>query len=85
MVVVMFVNRACEVGNRKIVKLLLDNGADGRCHPVTKYSPLYIACYQGHREVVEMLLIKFPELVQVFYSLVVVTIVVKIGNFSNIL
>lgn len=85
MVVMMFVNSACEVGNRKIVKILLDNGADGRCHPVTKYSPLYIACYQGHREVVEMLLIKFPELVQVFYSLVVVTIVVKIGNFSNIL
>lgn len=65
------VNSACEVGNRKIVKILLDNGADGRCHPVTKYSPLYIACYQGHREVVEMLLIKFPELVQVFYSLAV--------------
>lgn len=66
------VNSACEVGNRKIVKILLDNGADGRCHPVTKYSPLYIACYQGHREVVEMLLIKFPELVQVFYSLAAV-------------
>ncbi|XP_019766471.2 leucine-rich repeat serine/threonine-protein kinase 1 isoform X4 [Dendroctonus ponderosae] len=55
---------ACEVGNRQIVKLLLDFGADGRCHSVTKYSPLYIASYQGQREVVEMLLIKFPELVQ---------------------
>ncbi|XP_050296551.1 leucine-rich repeat serine/threonine-protein kinase 1 isoform X5 [Anthonomus grandis grandis] len=55
---------ACETGNRQIVKILLDHGADGRCHSVTKYSPLYISCYQGHREVVEMLLIKFPELVQ---------------------
>ncbi|XP_066246944.1 leucine-rich repeat serine/threonine-protein kinase 1 isoform X1 [Euwallacea similis] len=55
---------ACETGNREIVKILLDHGADGRCHPVTKYSPLYIACYQGHQAVVEILLIKFPELVQ---------------------
>lgn len=56
---------ACEAGNRQIAKILLDFGADGRCHSVTKYSPLYIASYQGQREVVEMLLIKFPELVQV--------------------
>lgn len=47
------------------MKILLDHGADGRCHSVTKYSPLYIACYHGHRDVVEMLLLKFPELVQV--------------------
>ncbi|XP_076250430.1 leucine-rich repeat kinase isoform X2 [Rhynchophorus ferrugineus] len=55
---------ACEAGNREIVKVLLDFGADGRCHSVTKYSPLYIACYQGHKEIVEMLLNKFPELIQ---------------------
>ncbi|CAH0558750.1 unnamed protein product [Brassicogethes aeneus] len=55
---------ACQVGNKDIVKLLLDYGADGRCHSVTKYSPLYIACYHGHQEIVELLLMKFPELVQ---------------------
>ncbi|XP_030762504.1 leucine-rich repeat serine/threonine-protein kinase 1 isoform X2 [Sitophilus oryzae] len=55
---------ACEAGNSQIVKTLLEYGADGRCHSVTKYSPLYIACYQGHRDIVEMLLLKFPELVQ---------------------
>ncbi|XP_018323262.1 leucine-rich repeat serine/threonine-protein kinase 1 isoform X2 [Agrilus planipennis] len=55
---------ACQTGNKNIVKLLLDNGADGKSHPVTKYSPLYIACYHGHKEIVEMLLLKFPELVQ---------------------
>ncbi|XP_049820088.1 leucine-rich repeat serine/threonine-protein kinase 1 isoform X2 [Aethina tumida] len=55
---------ACQVGNRKIVKTLLDFGADGRLHSVTRYSPLYIACYHGHRDIVELLLLKFPELVQ---------------------
>ncbi|XP_060525729.1 leucine-rich repeat serine/threonine-protein kinase 1 isoform X2 [Cylas formicarius] len=55
---------ACQIGNKEIVKILLDNGADGRYHPVTKYSPLYIACYHGHLKIVELLLLKFPELVQ---------------------
>ncbi|KAF4523571.1 hypothetical protein B566_EDAN014882, partial [Ephemera danica] len=55
---------ACEVGQKEIVKILLENEADGRIHPVTKYSPLYIACYYGRKDVVEMLLRKFPELVQ---------------------
>jgi len=44
------------------VLFLLDRGADGRIHPVTKYSPLYIAAYNGRKEVVEVLLKKFPEL-----------------------
>ncbi|KAG5883328.1 hypothetical protein JTB14_032528 [Gonioctena quinquepunctata] len=55
---------ACQVGKREIVKILLEHGADGRCHPVTKYSPLYIACYNGHRDIVELILLRFPELVQ---------------------
>lgn len=44
---------------------MCENGADGRVHPVTKYSPLYIACYYGHREVVTYLLEKFPTLIGV--------------------
>ncbi|KRT85722.1 Ankyrin repeat-containing protein [Oryctes borbonicus] len=55
---------ACQTGNKEIVKILLEHGADGRFHPVTKYSPLHIACYHGHRDIVEMLLLRFPELVQ---------------------
>lgn len=61
--------RACQIGNKEIVKILLDHGADARYHPITKYSPLYIACYHGHQEIVEILLLRFPELVQVFSSL----------------
>ncbi|CAH1285512.1 unnamed protein product [Diabrotica balteata] len=56
---------ACQIGNKEIVKILLDQGADGRCHSVTKYSPLYIACYSGHRDIVELLLLRFPELVHI--------------------
>ena len=48
--------RASEVGHKEIVNLLLANGADARVHPVTKYSPLYIACYNGHKEIAELLL-----------------------------
>ncbi|KAG8224988.1 hypothetical protein J437_LFUL005999, partial [Ladona fulva] len=55
---------ACESGLKETVKVLLANEADGRIHPVTKYSPLYIACYYGKRDIVELLLKKFPELVQ---------------------
>lgn len=56
---------ACQIGNKDIVKVLLEHHADGRYHSFTKYSPLYIACYHGHREIVELLLLRFPELVQV--------------------
>jgi len=38
------------------VDILLENGSDGRIHPVTKYSPLYIAAYHGHRAIVGKLL-----------------------------
>lgn len=47
---------ACEVGQKEIVKILLEHEADGRIHPVTKYSPLYISCYYGRKEIVELLL-----------------------------
>ncbi|XP_067128785.1 leucine-rich repeat serine/threonine-protein kinase 1 [Centruroides vittatus] len=57
--------KACEEGQKDMVKFLLDKGADGRIHPVTKYSPLYIACYYGRKDIVEIILKKFPELVRV--------------------
>jgi ankyrin repeat protein len=41
---------------KEIVKVLLEHNADGRIHPVTKYSPLYIACYNGKKDIVELLL-----------------------------
>lgn len=46
-----------------VVLYLIDHGADGRIHPVTKYSPLYIAAYNGKKDIVEILLKRFPELV----------------------
>lgn len=55
---------ACQTGRREMVRALLEAGADGRCHTVTRYSPLYIACYHGHQAVAELLLQKFPELAQ---------------------
>lgn len=45
--------------------LLLEHGADGRVHPVTKYSPLYVACYNGHLGIARTLMTHFPELVRV--------------------
>ena len=48
--------RACEIGHKDVVQALLDYGADGRAHPATKYSPLYIACFNGRKDIVEMLL-----------------------------
>ncbi|XP_070508188.1 leucine-rich repeat serine/threonine-protein kinase 1 isoform X2 [Chironomus tepperi] len=55
---------AASLGNEKILEFLLAAGADGRAHSVTSYSPLYIACYNGHLNVAKILLRKFPELVQ---------------------
>ena len=48
--------RACEMGNKDVVKLLIENNADGRIHPVTRYSPLYISCFKGWVDVVDILL-----------------------------
>ena len=57
--------KACQDGHKQIVDLLISKGADGRIHPVTKYSPLYIASYLGRKEIVEILLTHFPNLVNV--------------------
>ena len=43
--------QASEYGHRDVVAYLIESGADGRMHPVTKYSPLYIAAYNGKKEV----------------------------------
>ncbi|XP_046483953.1 leucine-rich repeat serine/threonine-protein kinase 1 [Neodiprion pinetum] len=55
---------SCEMGHKDIARLLLDHGADCRIHPVTKYCPLYIACYKGKLEIVELLLKHFPKQIQ---------------------
>lgn len=56
--------KACEDGHTDIVNLLLKFGADGRIHPVTHYSPLYIACYYGRKDIAKIMLEHFPELVR---------------------
>jgi len=58
-------NRACQIGQENIVEMLLEAGADGRAHAVTRYSPLYTAVHHGHIKVAKSLLERFPELVQV--------------------
>uniref|UniRef100_A0A182XPR4 Uncharacterized protein n=1 Tax=Anopheles quadriannulatus TaxID=34691 RepID=A0A182XPR4_ANOQN len=55
---------AAQAGSERIVQLLLEAGADGRAHAVTKYSPLYTAVHNGHTQVAALLLDRFPELVQ---------------------
>lgn len=57
--------RAAEAGLGAAVSALLEAGADGRAHPVTSYSPLYIACYHGRTDIVKLLLVHFPHAVQV--------------------
>ncbi|XP_052745709.1 leucine-rich repeat serine/threonine-protein kinase 1 isoform X2 [Bicyclus anynana] len=55
---------ASELGARAAVAALVAAGADGRAHPVTRYGPLYIACYHGHADIARLLLERFPEAVQ---------------------
>ncbi|XP_047039612.1 leucine-rich repeat serine/threonine-protein kinase 1-like [Helicoverpa zea] len=55
---------ASEAGLTQAVSSLLDAGADGRAHPVTKYCPLYIACYHGHADIARLLLASFPQAVK---------------------
>ncbi|CAH0599523.1 unnamed protein product [Chrysodeixis includens] len=55
---------ASEAGYTAAVATLLEAGADGRAHPVTKYCPLYIASYHGHLDIAKLLLAAFPEAVQ---------------------
>lgn len=58
--------KACQEGNWAIVKLLISLGADGRQHPTTKYSPLYIAAYHGRLKICRHLLENFPQLCSLY-------------------
>ncbi|XP_062127004.1 LOW QUALITY PROTEIN: leucine-rich repeat serine/threonine-protein kinase 1 [Drosophila sulfurigaster albostrigata] len=55
---------ACQSGFESITQRLLDAGADGRSHAVTKYSPLYAAVHNGHYGIAKLMLDRFPELIQ---------------------
>ena len=44
------------------MKLLLDNGANGRPNGGAGYTPLYGACYAGHLDVVKILVERLPNL-----------------------
>ena len=57
--------KSSEHGQKEVVKYLIERGARAIIHPVTKYSPLYIAAYNGKKDIVEILLKKFPELINV--------------------
>ncbi|KAJ6225869.1 hypothetical protein RDWZM_004414 [Blomia tropicalis] len=58
--------KACQEGHLEIVQLLIEAGSDGRQHPVTRYSPLYIASYHGRKSIVQLLLEHFPELAAIY-------------------
>ena len=58
--------KACQEGHLEIVQLLISVGSDGRVHPVTKYSPLYISAYNGRLHICQLLLQHFPELAAIF-------------------
>lgn len=55
-ITVIIIISACEVGKKDLVKMLLDHKADGRIHPITRYSPLYVVAFKGKKDVFEILL-----------------------------
>ena len=54
--------RASLEGFPEIVKLLLENGANGKPNGGPGLTPLYAACYHGHLEVVKILAESLPHL-----------------------
>lgn len=60
-----FVFSAVQYGYENILQRLIEAGADGRSHAVTKYSPLYAAVHHGHYNITRIILDSFPELIQV--------------------
>jgi len=55
-IIIIIIISACEVGKKDLVKMLLDHKADGRIHPITRYSPLYVVAFKGKKDVFEILL-----------------------------
>ncbi|XP_028174288.1 ankyrin repeat and KH domain-containing protein 1-like [Ostrinia furnacalis] len=55
---------ASEAGHTAVVAALLEAGADGRAHPVTRYGPLYASAYHGHLDIAKLLLQHFPRAAQ---------------------
>ncbi|XP_039969967.1 leucine-rich repeat serine/threonine-protein kinase 1 isoform X4 [Bactrocera tryoni] len=55
---------ASQAGYEGITNRLLDAGADGRSHTVTKYSPLYVAVHHGYYNIAKLMLERFPELIK---------------------
>lgn len=58
--------KACQEGHLEIVAMLIAAGSDGRQHPVTKYTPLYISAYHGRLQICELLLKHFPEMAAIY-------------------
>lgn len=63
--------------------MLLDAGADGRIHPVTKYSPLYISCYHGHKEMVSMLLKVYIAEFIIYQNLIIQIIINWFNSYRS--
>lgn len=51
-------------GFTEVCRVLIEYGATARCNESTNHSPLYVAAYGGYTETVELLLDRFPSLVQ---------------------
>lgn len=64
----MYLFSACEVGRKDIVKMLLDHKADGRIHPITRYSPLYIVAFKGKKDIFEILLKVLVKYIILFFN-----------------
>jgi len=43
-------------GHLEVLRLLLDHGADKDAADEDGYTPLYRACYEGHLEIIKLLL-----------------------------
>ena len=56
--------RVAEKGTAAMAEVVIRLGGDGRVHPVTLYSPAYIAAYAGNLPVLRLLLSRSPEMVQ---------------------
>ena len=57
--------RACQGGHLEVVKLLLNNGADGSPNTITGIAPLYAATLSGNDELVRLMVQKFPHAINI--------------------